>query len=71
MYCSTCGDDRHFEQPPCLDGHGPDCPERVCAECGSAVLIGLPAGVPAFAVPRPAAADSFASGRSRSTRAVA
>ncbi|MFI0349265.1 hypothetical protein [Actinomadura sp. 9N407] len=45
MYCSTCGDEREFERPPCQDGHGPDCPERACVECGSAVLTGLPAGV--------------------------
>ncbi|MDL4774808.1 MULTISPECIES: hypothetical protein [Thermomonosporaceae] len=49
MYCSTCGDERLFEQPPCPDGHGPDCPERFCAECGTAVLIGLPPVVPVIA----------------------
>ncbi|MEU5995688.1 hypothetical protein ABZ806_42500 [Spirillospora sp. NPDC047418] len=42
MYCSTCGDERVFEQPPCPDGHGAQCPERACTECGSAVLVGLP-----------------------------
>lgn len=40
MYCSTCGDERRFERTPCLDGHGADCPERACAECGAAVLAG-------------------------------
>ncbi|QFG20704.1 hypothetical protein [Actinomadura sp. WMMB 499] len=29
-----------FEQPPCSDGHGSDCPERACVECGAAVLAG-------------------------------
>ncbi|MEV5828538.1 hypothetical protein AB0L25_23550 [Spirillospora sp. NPDC052242] len=29
-----------FEQPPCPDGHGPDCPERACVDCGTAVLVG-------------------------------
>jgi hypothetical protein len=42
VYCSTCGDEREFEQPPCPDGHGPDCPERACTACGTAVLVGLP-----------------------------
>jgi hypothetical protein len=42
VYCSTCGDEREFEQPPCPDGHGQDCPERACTACGTAVLVGLP-----------------------------
>ncbi|CNE49059.1 Uncharacterised protein [Mycobacterium tuberculosis] len=42
MYCSTCGDERVFEQPPCPDGHGAECPERACVECGAAVLVGPP-----------------------------
>jgi hypothetical protein len=41
-HCSGCGDERVFEQPPCADGHGADCPERACTECGGALLIGLP-----------------------------
>ncbi|MQA83607.1 MAG: hypothetical protein GEV03_02975 [Streptosporangiales bacterium] len=40
-HCSTCGEERGFEQPPCEDGHGPDCPEWVCVECGSAILMGF------------------------------
>ncbi|WP_242906673.1 hypothetical protein [Actinomadura terrae] len=28
-----------FEQPPCPDGHGEECPERACTECGTAVLV--------------------------------
>lgn len=47
MYCSTCGDERLFEQPPCQDGHGADCPERICTDCGTAMLIGLPVPSPA------------------------
>ncbi|WP_202125267.1 hypothetical protein [Actinomadura physcomitrii] len=31
-----------FEQPPCPDGHGAECPERVCVECGAAVLVDPP-----------------------------
>lgn len=40
LHCSTCGDERLFEQLPCIDGHGPDCPELACVGCGTAVLIG-------------------------------
>ncbi|RSN64401.1 hypothetical protein DMH08_17810, partial [Actinomadura sp. WAC 06369] len=51
LYCSTCGDERMFEQPPCPDGHGPDCPERACVDCGTAVLVGPdPAPDPARAL---------------------
>ncbi len=38
-HCSTCGEERRFEQPPCEDGHGSGCPEWVCVECGSAILV--------------------------------
>ena len=41
-HCSACGTERPFEQPPCLDGHGDDCPEWACVDCGGALLIGLP-----------------------------
>jgi hypothetical protein len=57
LYCSICGEERLFEQPPCADGHGADCPELFCVECGTAVLVGslmfpvidLPAEPPAHA----------------------
>lgn len=39
-YCSACGDERAFERPPCLDGHGADCPEYACVDCGYAVFLG-------------------------------
>lgn len=39
-HCSTCGDERTFEQPPCEDGHGLDCPELACVECGLALVVG-------------------------------
>jgi hypothetical protein len=39
-HCSTCGDDREFEAPPCPDGHGPECPELVCVACGTALFFG-------------------------------
>ncbi len=39
-HCSVCDGARRFEQPPCADGHGADCPEWACVECGLAILIG-------------------------------
>lgn len=41
-HCGSCGDERPFETPPCTDGHGVDCPERVCTHCGSALLVDPP-----------------------------
>ena len=41
--CPTCGDERDFVQPPCVDGHteeGGECPEWACAECGTALFAG-------------------------------
>ena len=41
--CPTCDDVTYFVQPPCVDGHvddGGECPEWICADCGTAVLIG-------------------------------
>jgi len=40
-HCPTCGDEREFETPPCLDDHGEECPELACLECGTALLVGL------------------------------
>jgi len=40
MFCPQCADERPFERPECLDGHGADCPERACVECAAAVLVG-------------------------------
>jgi len=39
-YCSVCLADRPFEQPPCECGRGVDCPEWMCTDCGSALLLG-------------------------------
>jgi hypothetical protein len=41
-YCPECAELEAFEQPPCLDGHGADCPEWLCLTCGTALLIGGP-----------------------------
>lgn len=40
-HCSTCGRKRLFERPPCVDGHGVECPEWACVGCGSAIVVGL------------------------------
>jgi hypothetical protein len=39
LYCPTCAGSRPVEQPPCLDGHGAQCPERACVDCGTALLV--------------------------------
>jgi hypothetical protein len=39
-YCLACGTDGEFEQPPCHDGLGGDCPEWACVRCGTAILLG-------------------------------
>ncbi|WP_047222613.1 MULTISPECIES: hypothetical protein [Protofrankia] len=39
LICPQCGDERGFEQPPCSDGHGADCPDRACVDCGTAVFL--------------------------------
>jgi hypothetical protein len=58
-HCPTCDDIREFVQPPCVDGHtadGGECPEWACADCGTALMIGvLPVATSAFAQPRHAA----------------
>jgi hypothetical protein len=38
--CPDCAGEREFVQPGCEDGHGSDCPEWACLECGAAILIG-------------------------------
>jgi hypothetical protein len=40
-FCSICQDEAVFDQPECVDGHGPDCPEWVCVQCGDAFLVGF------------------------------
>lgn len=42
MYCPDCAELEVFEQPPCVDGHGVDCPEWLCLNCGTALLIDTP-----------------------------
>ncbi|MGI8613481.1 MAG: hypothetical protein ACR2KL_06005 [Nocardioidaceae bacterium] len=38
LWCTICGGDSDFEQPPCDDGHGFDCPELICVQCSSALV---------------------------------
>jgi hypothetical protein len=42
-FCLSCASVTAFEQPPCPDEHGSECPERLCVLCGAAVLVGWPA----------------------------
>lgn len=37
--CRNCARTTEFEQPPCPDGHGTDCPEWYCTECGAATFV--------------------------------
>lgn len=46
--CPECCDERPFDQPLCEDGHGIDCPEWFCVDCGFALLLGT---YPAFDLP--------------------
>jgi hypothetical protein len=47
-YCPECRDERVFEQPPCEDGHD-DCPDWICVDCGTGLVIAR------FAADRPPA----------------
>ena len=55
-FCSECSDERLFEQPPCGDGHGPDCPELACVDCGLALVLGFDVEVVLLTTRVPAAA---------------
>lgn len=55
QWCTTCRSDRSFEQPLCGEGHGADCPEWFCADCGVAVVLATSAGVEVAVVNRSAA----------------
>ncbi len=55
--CPTCAEDRVFDQPPCADGHtddGGECPEWVCADCGTGLFLGGPEAVVEVTVRRAA-----------------
>jgi hypothetical protein len=40
-WCGECKDERVFEVPPCEDGHGADCLDLACVDCGAAVVTGF------------------------------
>lgn len=40
-WCAGCADERAFEVPPCEDGHGLDCLDLACVECGHAIVVGI------------------------------
>ena len=40
-WCAECRDDRTFEAPPCQDGHGEDCFDLACVDCGWAIVTGF------------------------------
>jgi hypothetical protein len=37
--CPGCSTQTMFEQPPCEDGHGDDCPDLACMECGFGIVL--------------------------------
>jgi hypothetical protein len=40
-FCSICTAARAFDPVPCTEGHGSDCPEVMCVECGYVVVVGI------------------------------
>ena len=40
-WCAGCEGDRPFEVPPCEDGHGADCIDLACVDCGHALVLGV------------------------------
>ena len=41
QWCPEGADERPFEMPPCEDGHGADCLDLACVDCGFAVVVGV------------------------------
>jgi hypothetical protein len=42
LYCPSCQHECLAETPPCPDGHGDQCPDRACVECGTALVLDAP-----------------------------
>jgi hypothetical protein len=42
LYCPSCARECLAEIPPCRDGHGDECPDRACVDCGTALLLDAP-----------------------------
>jgi hypothetical protein len=38
-WCAGCSKQTLFEQPPCDDGHGTDCLDLACMECGFGITL--------------------------------
>lgn len=39
VYCPDCDAMQLAETPECLDGHGAECPDRACVQCGAALCV--------------------------------
>lgn len=37
--CPVCGRASTLVAPECTEGHGADCPDRVCVSCGTALFV--------------------------------
>lgn len=37
--CPVCGRGNALVAPECAEGHGADCPDRLCVACGIAVFV--------------------------------
>ena len=38
-WCSHCSSKTLFEQPPCDDGHGTECLDLACMDCGFGITL--------------------------------
>lgn len=62
LYCPTCARTTLAEIPPCPDGHGDDCPDRACVECGAGLVL---EGLLQHILPAPSARSSLSPKRGR------
>ena len=44
--CPVCGHENVLVAPDCTEGHGADCPDRLCVDCGTALFVGILVGLP-------------------------
>ena len=40
--CPVCGGEAVLVTPDCADGHGAECPDRLCVACGLALFVDPP-----------------------------
>ena len=38
-WCTVCAAETEYEAVPCQDGHGGDCPDLLCVECGYVIVV--------------------------------